>query len=128
MVGWVDRQEQIEKLRLIHSQVCGIDLERSRKEDIITILLQIINEYYNTHQYHRLLTELFERRFEPCLESRRIKNIDDTISFLLVRISLLRVVDEDGNKIMELGENDEEIEKLLKEEQFKTTECYCFIN
>lgn len=110
---WDDQEQMMEMLKKIHIEVCGIPIEYSNKFDLLEIILQIIHEYFNKHQYHRLLQELFTREHNPVLKSRKLETIEDKIEFLLVRIQLLEVLDDEGNVIISLGENDEDIERRL---------------
>mgnify|MGYP006282390841 FL=1 len=110
---WDDQEQMMKMLKNIHAEICGIPIEYSNKFDLLDIILQIIHEHFNKHQYHRLLQELFDREHNAILASRELKTIEDKIEFLLIRIQLLEVKDNESDVIMTLGENDKDIERRI---------------
>ena len=111
--GWFNAEELIYVLKVIQSHVCAIDIERVSNYDILTILLMIIEETFDKHQYQSLLKEVYKRKYDDPILKRHINTIEDDINFLVGEISMLHVLDDDKNVILELEENDPQIEKLI---------------
>ncbi|MCF8009024.1 MAG: hypothetical protein K9K32_04600 [Halanaerobiales bacterium] len=103
----------IDKLKIVQSHVCGTPIEYCYEKDILDILQIIIRENYNEWQYSRLLEDLIERMCFPFDENRKIENVKDMIYFLLIRIELLRVRDNE-KVLVNMGEKDTELEEKIR--------------
>ena len=119
--SWSARKT-IKKLEKLREHLTGVDYDGIDYYNLITILLDILYKYYSKNDYDRMIRDIFKRQYlrKGDIFDDSIDNIDDLISFLLIKICSLKVMEntEDGKKqIINLGEPSDEIKELLEDDE-----------
>lgn len=112
--GWYERKDIMQDLKIIVAERCGLDPKYISDLDVLRVIIGVVYPYINSaNKFSYFLLECFKDFTKPSFFSKET-NIPKVTKELLRHLTTVRVVDNKGKKLLDLGEPDYKLLKKFK--------------